>query len=400
MILQLPFHISLTPKEFLSMKYFLIAGEASGDLHAGNLMRQIRRQDPDADFMFLGGDLMQSQGGRMLVHYREMAYMGVVEVLANLGKVRRNLAVCKEQMLSYRPDAVILVDYPGFNMKMARFAKEHGMRTFYYISPKIWAWKKRRAYSIKKYVDKMFAIFPFEIDFYRQFDYKVEYVGNPLTDAMKEFEPSLLPREEFLQKHNIPDSRLIALVPGSRTGEIQKLLPEMLAVVPDFPGYHFVVCGAPGIDPGFYDQFLAADGNITAGGRVSIVFGDTYNVIRNSDAAAVTSGTATLETAFLRTPQVVCYKMAGLTYWLANLLVRIKWFSLVNIIAGREVVRELLQSHLSADISAELRHILGDGAYRDAMLKSYDEIRQSLGGGLASENTAKVIVGELMTKQP
>ncbi len=382
------------------MKYFLIAGEASGDLHAGNLMRQIKKADPQADFMFLGGDLMQAQGGKMLVHYREMAYMGVVEVLANLGKVRRNMAICKEQMLAYNPDAVILVDYPGFNMKMAKFAHQHGIRTFYYISPKIWAWKKRRAYSIKKYVDKMFAIFPFEIDFYKKFDYEVSYVGNPLTDAMKEFEPHLLSKADFAAKHNLPDRRLIALVPGSRRSEIQKLLPEMLAIVPDFPDHHFVVCGAPGIEPEFYNQFLSADGksNISADGNISIVFGDTYNAISNSECAAVTSGTATLETAYLRTPQVVCYKMATLTYWLAETFVRIKWFSLVNIIAGREVVRELLQSHLSADISKELKHILADADYRQAMLKSYDEIRATLGNGLASENTARVIVDDISCK--
>ncbi len=382
------------------MKYFLIAGEASGDLHAGNLMRQIKKADPQADFMFLGGDLMQAQGGRMLVHYREMAYMGVVEVLANLGKVRRNMAICKEQMLAYQPDAVILVDYPGFNMKMAKFAHQHGFRTFYYISPKIWAWKKRRAYSIKKYVDKMFAIFPFEIDFYKKFDYDVSYVGNPLTDAMKEFEPNLLSKADFVAKHNLPDRRLIALVPGSRRSEIQKLLPEMLVIVPDFPDHHFVVCGAPGIEPEFYNQFLSADGKstVSANGKISIVFGDTYNAIRNSECAAVTSGTATLETAYLRTPQVVCYKMATITYWLAETFVRIKWFSLVNIIAGREVVKELLQSHLSADISKELKHILSDADYRQTMLKSYDEIRATLGNGLASENTARVIVDDISCK--
>lgn len=370
------------------MKYFLIAGEASGDLHAGNLMRQIKIADPEADFMFLGGDLMQAQGGKMLVHYREMAYMGVVEVLANIGKVRRNFAICKEQMLSYRPDAVILVDYPGFNLKMARFAKEHGFRTYYYISPKIWAWKKGRAHTIRKYVDKMFAIFPFEIDFYKQFDYRVEYVGNPLTDAMKEFEPNLMDETQFRLKHNLDARPIIALVPGSRKSEISNLLPEMLAVMPDFPAYQFVVCGAPGIDPSFYDRLLK-------GKEAHIVFGDTYNVIHNAEAAAVTSGTATLETAFLRTPQVVCYKMAALTYWLAEIFVKIKWFSLVNIVAGCEVVKELLQSHLSADISKELRHILDDEAYRNKMLESYNDIRNTLGDGLAAENAAKVIVQDL-----
>jgi len=373
------------------MRYFLIAGEASGDLHASNLMKQIKACDPEADFMFLGGDLMQAQGGKMLVHYREMAYMGVVEVLANLGKVRRNFAICKENMLAYKPDAVIFVDYPGFNLKMAKFAKKHGLRTFYYISPKIWAWKKRRAYSIKKYVDKMFAIFPFEIDFYKKFGYDVEYVGNPLTDAMREAEPTMLGENDLRAKYNLPDKPIIALVPGSRRNEIDKLLPEMLAVVPRFPEYQFVVTGAPGIEPSFYDAYLSPDIKKS----VALIFGDTYNVVRNARAAAVTSGTATLETAFLRTPQVVCYKMSTVTYWAAETFVRIKWFSLVNIIAGREVVRELLQSHLSDDIAAEISRMTSDSDYRKRMLDSYDEIRGILGDGLASEKTARVIVDTL-----
>ena len=379
--LQLPFH-------FFIMKYFLIAGEASGDLHASNLMRQLKVYDPDAQFMFLGGDLMQAQGGKMLVHYREMAYMGVWEVIANAGKVKRNFKICKDAMLDYKPDAVILVDYPGFNLRMARFAKEHGLRTYYYISPKIWAWKKRRAYTIKKYVDKMFAIFPFEIDFYKQFDYNVEYVGNPLVDAMKETESQMLDSKAFREKYSLPEKPIIALVPGSRRNEIDKLLPEMLAIVPDFPDYQFLICGAPGIATDFYDKYVADSG-------VRVIFGDTYNIVRNSAAAAVTSGTATLETAFLGTPQVVCYKMSGLTYALAEMFVKIKYFSLVNIIAGREVVKELLQSHLSNDISAELQRILSDSDYRANMLKSYDEIRATLGDGLASANTAKMIVGEV-----
>ena len=370
------------------MKYFLIAGEASGDLHASNLMRQLKVYDPDAQFMFLGGDLMQAQGGKMLVHYREMAYMGVWEVIANAGKVKRNFKICKDAMLDYKPDAVILVDYPGFNLRMARFAKEHGLRTYYYISPKIWAWKKRRAYTIKKYVDKMFAIFPFEIDFYKQFDYHVEYVGNPLVDAMKETESQMLDAKAFREKYSLPEQPIIALVPGSRRNEIDKLLPEMLAIVPDFPDYQFLICGAPGIATDFYDKYVAGSG-------VRVIFNDTYNIVRNSAAAAVTSGTATLETAFLGTPQVVCYKMSGLTYALAEMFVKIKYFSLVNIIAGREVVKELLQSHLSKDISAEIRHILDDADYRTSMLKSYDDIRATLGDGLASANTAKMIVDEV-----
>lgn len=395
------------------MKYFLIAGEASGDLHASNLMKQIKLQDPEASFMFLGGDLMQEQGGQMLVHYREMAYMGVVEVLANIGKVKKNFAICKQNMLQFQPHAVILVDYPGFNLKMAKFAKQHQFPTFYYISPKIWAWKKRRAYTIKKYVDKMFAIFPFEIDFYKQFGYSVQYVGNPLTDAMRQAEPDLLYSEAFRSKYKLGPQPIIALVPGSRKNEISKLLPEMLAIVPKFPHCQFVITGAPGIDHDFYTRFFAADpisaavpqeGNVadpisTAGlPNVKIIFGDTYNVVKNSAAAAVASGTATLETAFLKTPQVVCYKMNTITYWAAKTFVKIKWFSLVNIIAGREVVKELLQSNLSGDIAAEISKLLSNQQYRQSMLDSYQEIRNVLGDGLASGKTAKVIVDTVREK--
>lgn len=372
------------------MKYFLIAGEASGDLHASNLMRQLKEQDTNADFIFLGGDLMQAQGGKMLVHYREMAYMGVVEVIANMGKIRRNFKICKDEMLEYKPDAVILVDYPGFNLRMAKFAKQHGFKTFYYISPKIWAWKKRRAYTIKKYVDKMFAIFPFEIEFYQHFDYNVEYVGNPLMDALKNFEPQLLDANAFRDKYSLPDKPIIALVPGSRRNEIDKLLPEMLAIIPQFDGYQFVVCGAPGIDEKYYDKYID-------GSDVRVIFNDTYNIVKNAVVAAVTSGTATLETACLGTPQVVCYKMNTLTYWAAETFVKIKYFSLVNIIAGREVVKELLQSHLSNDIAAELHRILSDDDYRNKMLSSYNEIKSTLGNGLASANTARVIVESMHT---
>ncbi len=216
------------------MKYFIIAGEASGDLHAANLMKQLKKVDSKADFMFFGGDLMQKEGGKMLVHYRDTAYMGVTEVLANWKKIKKNFEICYKNLLEYSPDAVVFVDYPGFNLKVAKFAKTHGFKTFYYISPKIWAWKKRRAYTIKKYIDKMFAIFPFEQDFYKQFGYQVEYVGNPLVDAMKGYE--LLEKEAFIKKYNLSDKPKIAFVPGSRKNEIQKLLPEMMKIIPDLAG--------------------------------------------------------------------------------------------------------------------------------------------------------------------
>ncbi|MBR4266013.1 MAG: lipid-A-disaccharide synthase [Bacteroidales bacterium] len=372
------------------MKYFLIAGEASGDLHASNLMSQIKNVDKNADFMFFGGDLMQAQGGKMLRHYREMAYMGVIEVLANIGKIKKNFEICHKNLLEYKPDAVILVDYPGFNLKVAKFAKEHGFKTFYYISPKIWAWKKKRAFTIKKYVDKMFAIFPFEVDFYKQFDYKVDYVGNPLVDAMRNREKDFVDENEFRKKYNLNDLPIIALVPGSRRSEIEKLLPEMIGILPHFRQYQFIITGAPGIEHDFYNKY-------TQNQNVTVIFDDTYNVIRNSVAAVVTSGTATLETAFLKTPQVVVYKMNYISYLAAKTFVKIKYFSLVNIILERLAVKELLQAHLTDDIVNELQKILLDQTYRQRMLKSYDEIQTILGNESASLRTAEVIYNDIKT---
>lgn len=388
--IQFPFQYG--GKTAFIMKYFLIAGEASGDLHASTLMAQIKNTDKEAEFMFLGGDLMLSQGGKILQHYREMAYMGVTEVLANISKIKKNFEICKTNMLKFSPDAVIFVDYPGFNLKMAKFAKEHGFKTFYYISPKIWAWKKRRAYTIKKYVDKMFAIFPFEKEFYKQFDYDVEYVGNPLIDAMRAKEKDILPYEDFVEKYSLDSRPKIALVPGSRKNEIQKLLPEMLKIVPRFGNYQFLVCGAPGIEKGFYSSFL----NGFSG--VNIIYGDTYNVVKHSIAAVVTSGTATLETAILGTPQVVVYKLNTISYWAAKAFVKIKYFSLVNIILGREAVKELLQSKLSDDISSELERIISDDDYRKKMTDSYKEIIAVSGDGTASKKTAQIIYQDIQKK--
>jgi lipid-A-disaccharide synthase len=370
------------------MKYFIIAGEASGDLHASNLMKELKNVDAKADFMFFGGDLMCAEGGRMLVHYRDTAYMGVTEVLANLGKIKKNFKTCYDSLLEYSPDAVILVDYPGFNLKVAKFAKSHCFRTYYYISPKIWAWKKRRAYTIKKYIDKMFAIFPFEREFYRQFDYEVEYVGNPLVDQMKVKEKDIIDFQSFVTKYSLSQKPKIALVPGSRRNEIQKLLPEMMKVVPAFEDkYEFLVCGAPGIERNFYDGYLK--------GGVKIIFNDTYNVIKNSLAAVVASGTATLETAFLETPQVVVYKLNTISYLAAEAFVRIKYFSLVNIISGKEVVKELLQTKLAEDIKKELLRLLDDKDYREKMLKEYREIKNVSGDGTASHRTAEIIFQDI-----
>lgn len=371
------------------MKYFLIAGEASGDLHASNLMAQIKNEDPEAEFRFFGGDLMAAVGGTMLLHYREMAFMGIFEVVANLGKVKRNMALCREAIKEYMPDLLILVDYPGFNLRMAKYAKELGLKVYYYISPKIWAWKKKRAYTVKKLIDKMFVIFPFEVDFYKQFDYKVEYVGNPLVDAMKAREKSIIPANEFRERFSLGDKPYIALVAGSRKNEIKKLLPEMLKASENFPDYQFIIAGAPGIDHDFYNQFISGYNN------VKVIFDQTYSVVKNAIAAVVTSGTATLEAAFLRTPQVVIYKLQYASYLIGRMLVKINFISLVNIILNRECVKELIQTDLANRITAEVSHILTDTDYRNRMLKDYEEINTILGDGSASAQTAKIIVEDV-----
>ncbi len=372
-----------------NMKYFLIAGEASGDLHASNLMAQIKKEDPEAEFCFFGGDLMAAQGGTMLLHYREMAFMGIFEVVANLDKVKRNMALCREALKEYMPDLLILVDYPGFNLRMAKYAKELGLKVYYYISPKIWAWKKKRAYTVKKLIDKMFVIFPFEVDFYKQFDYKVEYVGNPLVDAMKAREKSIIPADEFRERFNLSDKPYIALVAGSRKNEIKKLLPEMLKASENFPDYQFIIAGAPGIDHDFYNKFISGYNN------AKVIFDQTYSVVKNAIAAVVTSGTATLEAAFLRTPQVVIYKLQYASYLVGRMLVKINFISLVNIILNRECVKELIQTDLANRITAEVSHILTDTDYRNRMLKDYEEINTILGDGSASAQTAKIIVEDI-----
>lgn len=371
------------------MKYFLIAGEASGDLHASNLMAQIKKEDPEADFRFFGGDLMLAQGGTLIRHYREMAFMGFVEVLANLGKVNQNFKLCRKALTEFMPDLVILVDYPGFNLRMAEFAKSLNLKVYYYISPKIWAWKKKRALKIKKYIDKMFVIFPFEVDFYKQFDYKVEYVGNPLIDALKAKEDSLLTFTKLQSKYSLSDKPMVALVAGSRRAEIKKLLPVMLKASKNFPQYQFVIAGAPGIDKEYYDKFLK---NYPG---VSVIFNQTYSIVKNAIGAIVTSGTATLETAFLRTPQVVIYKLQYLTYLLGRLLVKINFISLVNIILNRLAVKELIQTDLVNRITDELNNILTNTPYREKMEADYEEINSILGNGSASAKTAKIIVEDL-----
>ncbi|MEZ5145760.1 MAG: lipid-A-disaccharide synthase [Bacteroidales bacterium] len=372
------------------MKFYIIAGEASGDLHASNLMKELRKQDVSSTFRCWGGDLMSDQGGQIVKHYRDLAFMGFVEVLANLKTIMGNLRFCKQDILAYQPDAVILVDYPGFNLRIAEFAKKAGFKVFYYISPQIWAWKKSRVYKIKKYVDKMFVILPFEKEFYARYDYKVDFVGHPLLDMINQLPES--DRKSFREKNGLNTKPIIALLPGSRKQEIKKMLAGMLSVVKDFPEYQFVIAGAPSQEITFYKELM---GNA----EVNLVEGQTYSLLQNSHAALVTSGTATLETALFQIPEVVCYKSSAISYWIARMVIDksiIKFISLVNLIMDKEVVLELIQGDFTSKrIKKELSLLTSDTNYRNKIFNDYQELVEKLGGSGASQKTASGILNAL-----
>lgn len=372
------------------MKYYLISGEASGDLHGSNLMKALKIQDPQAEFRFWGGDLMQEVGGTCVKHYKELAFMGFVEVIMNLRTILRNIEIAKKDIEAYKPDAVILIDYPGFNLRVAKFVKDLGIKVYYYISPQIWAWKTGRVHQIKKVVDRMFVILPFEKDFYRKYEMEVDFVGHPLLDALKTRE--FLSKDDFLQKYQLDDRPIIALLPGSRNQEIKAKLPIMLSVMSDFPNYQFVVAGAPSQSLEDYQKFLHQY-------SVKVISNDTYNLLNNATAALVTSGTATLETALLNIPEVVCYKGSRISYEIGKRLVKhISYISLVNLIMDKEVVKELIQQELTTEnLRAELHKILTD-PYRSQVLENYRLLREKLGGEGASMRTAKLIVDDLHAK--
>ncbi len=375
------------------MKYYLIAGEASGDLHASNLMAALKESDPKAEFRFLGGDLMRAVGGTLVKHYREMAFMGFVPVLLNLRTILDNMKMCQEDIHRYRPDVVILIDYPGFNLKIAKYVKTRlGLSVYYYISPKIWAWKRYRIKDIRRYVDRMFCILPFETDFFRKLDYKVDYVGNPSVDSVARYkERQAISRNTFIDEEGLSDKPILALLAGSRKQEIKDNLPTMLKVASAFPGYQPVIAGAPGIDPAYYQAYINPY-------PAKIVFGKTYPLLQHSAAALVTSGTATLETALFRVPQVVCYYVVAgpLASFIFKHFFHTKYISLVNLIGGREIVQELFGARFSEPrIQDELSRILRDPAYRQRMLDGYDEIILTLGMPGASRRTARLIVASL-----
>lgn len=372
------------------MKYYIISGEASGDLHGSNLMKNLKMQDPQAEFRFWGGDLMQEQGGTMVKHYRDLAFMGFAEVLMNLRTILGNISFCKKDIQNYKPDAVILIDYPGFNLRIAEFVKSLGIKVYYYISPQIWAWKTGRVHTIKKFVDRMFVILPFEKDFYAKYDFEVDFVGHPLLDAMNNLPD--LDVEEFKSRNQLDDRKIIALLPGSRKQEIKVKLPIMLSVVKDYPDFQFIVAGAPSMEESYYRE-------VAAGTEMKIVFGQTYDLLRSSEAALVTSGTATLETALLNTPEVVCYKGNRISYEIGKRVVKhIDYISLVNLIMNKEVVKELIQNDLNYNnLKLELEAIL-NSPKRSQILKDYEDLRQKLGGAGASARTAELILTNLKGK--
>lgn len=372
------------------MKYYLIVGEASGDLHASNLMKALMAEDPEAEFRFFGGDLMTAVGGTCVKHYRELAYMGFIPVLLHLRTIFSNMDRCRHDIEAWKPDVLILVDYPGFNLKIAAYIKKHTqIPIYYYISPKIWAWKEYRIKNIRRDVDKLFSILPFEVDFFRGHHYPVDYVGNPCVDAVDSFlRTDTETKEQFCQRLNLESSRpIIALLAGSRKQEIKDNLSRMMEASRSFPQFQFVIAGAPGIAPEFYSHYLT-DG-------AKIVFGETYRLLRHSEAALVTSGTATLETALFRVPQVVCYYTAAgkLVSFLRRHILKVKYISLVNLVSGSEVVTELVADGMTVDnIRRELSAIIEGGSRRIQMLSGYDRMIQILGTPGASERAAKLMV--------
>ncbi|AHF12800.1 lipid-A-disaccharide synthase [Barnesiella viscericola DSM 18177] len=373
------------------MKYYLIAGEASGDLHASNLMKALKREDPDADFRYFGGDLMAACGGTLVKHYRDMAYMGFIPVLMNLDKVLANMRLCKQDIAAWRPDVVILVDYPGFNLKIAKYVKSRlGLPVYYYISPKIWAWKEWRVKSIRRYVDRLYSILPFEVDFYARHHYAVEYVGNPTVDelAARPFADETF--DEFVTACGLERKPIIALLAGSRVAEIKNNLPLMIEAAEAYPDYQLVVAGAPGIPPQLYAPYLQ-------GHRVKVVEGKTYRLLQQSRAALVTSGTATLETALLRVPQVVCYWVGGgkLFYKTFEKILRVPYVSLVNLIADAPVVCELLGYRATVENLRRELASLFDEENRERMLAGYDRVARRLGSPGAPEQAARSMVSAL-----
>ncbi len=359
------------------MKYYIIAGEASGDLHGANLLKHLKQKDANANYRAWGGDMMQEQGAEIVKHYRDLAFMGFAEVIANLRTILRNIEFCKNDILQYKPDCLILIDYPGFNLRIAEFAHQQNLKVVYYISPQVWAWKKSRVYKIKKFVDKMLVILPFEKDFYKKYDYETTFVGHPLLDAIENYRNKSLSPPQIKQPY-------IALLPGSRKQEIKVMLPLMLEAAMQIKNYEIVIAGAPSIDATFYESLISNSG-------AKIIYNNTYHLLQYAHAAFVTSGTATLETALFRVPQVVCYKGNWISVQIARRLIDIRFISLVNLIADKEIVKELIQQELTTqNMVSEMQKLL-QGEKRNNMLREYDKLIALLGNAGASEKAAQEI---------
>ena len=367
------------------MRYYIIAGERSGDLHGSNLVKELIKRDTKATFRGFGGEEMQGAGVNLFVHYSNLAFMGFQAVI-NFSKIAGYFTNCKADILQFNPDVVILIDYGGFNRRIAKFGKESGIKVFYYISPKVWAWRQDRAWSLKATVDKMFVILPFEKEFYKKYDFEVDYVGNPVLDAIKSFKPDT----NFLSKNNIAiEKKIVALLPGSRTLELKRIVPLMAEVVKQNPMYQFVVAAVDNLPPVLYDPLRKLK-------DVKFVYNDTYNLLANASSAIVTSGTATLETALLKVPQIVVYKAGALEFLIVKMIIKVKFISLVNLIADREVVKEFIQSEANPpNLQNELRNLLEDFSYRKKVMDGYDSIYKTLDTGSASENTAQLMTDYL-----
>lgn len=365
-------------------KIYIIAGEASGDLHASNLMRAILTIEKEVDFRFWGGDrMLEIQKDGLVKHIKDLAFMGFVEVLMNLRTILGNMKICKQDILKYKPDALILVDYPGFNLRIAEWAKEQGIPVHYYISPQVWAWKQSRVKKIKQCVDHMYVILPFEKPFYEQFDYSVEFVGHPLLDEIQRYYAAESSKD-FRERNQLYDQRIIAVLPGSRKQEVSIKLPIMLEAAKQLKDVQVVIAGAPSLSPDFYKTFMKDE---------KIIFGQTYDLLANSHAAIVTSGTATLETALFKVPEVVCYKGSNISYQIAKRLIKVKFISLVNLIMDKEIVKELIQHECTAEnIVREIQALIDEGQRRDEMLKSYSILESKLGGGGASKKVAQSLL--------
>jgi len=366
------------------MKYYIIAGEASGDLHAANLMKALKKKDPQADFRFWGGDLMQDVGGTQVKHYKELAFMGFIEVVMNLRTILKNITLCKKDITNYNPDVIIFVDYPGFNLRIAKWAKTEGYKTHYYISPQIWAWKEGRIKDIKRDVDAMYVILPFEKEFYEdKHNFPVHFVGHPLIDAIAQ--KQLINPSDFKAEFNLDNRPIIALLPGSRKQEISKMLEVMLSVTKDFKDYQFVIAGAPSQDAAFYSKFTKKQ-------NVNLVMNRTYDILSLATAALVTSGTATFETALFKVPEVVCYKGSTISYQIAKRVINLEYISLVNLIMDKSVVKELIQGDFNTKTLKKELSIILDDTNRQNLFLDYYDLEKKLGGAGASDKTAQLIV--------